>query len=188
MSKQLTRQAIITSFMKLLNERSLDKITVKDIVTDCGINRNTFYYHYQDIYALLEDIFASEARKVIEKNESLLNWQEGLISSTQFALNNKRAIYHVYNSVNRDQLERYLFRVAEDLMEKIVRQFSDGLNVSDEDIRYITIFYKHATVGILIEWLQRGMKDDPKEVICKMGRIFEGSIRETLEKVSKPKA
>ena len=51
-----TRNAIIASFLKLLNERPLHKITVKDIVEDCGINRNSFYYHFEDLPALVEAI------------------------------------------------------------------------------------------------------------------------------------
>lgn len=185
MAKELTRQAIISSFMKLLNDRPLDKISVKDIVADCEINRNTFYYHYQDIYALVEDIFETETRAVIEKNEEHFNWQEGLIQSTQFALQNKRAVYHIYNSVNRRELENYLFQVAGYIMEKIVRHQAEDLEVTDEDILYITTFYKHALVGIIMEWLERGMTDDPEQVIRRMGDIFEGNLRLILEKVNK---
>lgn len=185
MPKKLTEQAIIHSFMKLLNERPLDKIAIKDIVEDCGINRNTFYYHYQDIYALVEDIFEAEAQKVIEKNEEHFTWQEGFIQSTQFALQNKRAVYHIYNSVKREQLERYLLRVTENMIEKIVRRQAEGLHVEAEDIHYISLFYTHAVVGIVIEWLQRGMKDDPEKAIRRMGQIFEGNLRITLEKIGR---
>lgn len=69
MVKNLTRKAIKGSFIKLLNEYPLSKITIKDIVEDCGVSRNTFYYHYQDIFELLEDIFEEEIAKVIEKNQ-----------------------------------------------------------------------------------------------------------------------
>ena len=48
-----TRNAIKSSFLKLLNERPLSKITVKDIVSDCGVNRNTFYYYFEDRVELL---------------------------------------------------------------------------------------------------------------------------------------
>lgn len=185
MAKELTRQAIISAFLKLLNDRPLDKISVKDIVAECEINRNTFYYHYQDIYALVEEIFATETKKVIEKNEEHFNWQEGLIQSTQFALQNKKAVYHIYNSVNRKDLERYLFQVAGYIMEQIVRHQAEDLKVTDEDILYISTFYKHALVGIIIEWLERGMVDEPESVIRRMGEIFEGNLRIILEKVSK---
>ena len=44
-----TRKAIMDSFMKLVDQRPISKITIKDIVEDCGVNRNTFYYHFADI-------------------------------------------------------------------------------------------------------------------------------------------
>lgn len=183
MSKELTRQAIIASFMKLLNERPLDKITIKDIVLDCGINRNTFYYHYQDIRALVEDIFVSEARKVIEEHPLHDSWQEGFLQSTQFAIQNKRAIYHIYNSADHDQLERYLYGIAQEMMLSFVQEQARGLRVSEVDVNYIALFYKHAVVGIVLEWLQRGMKDDPEAAIREIGRIFDGNIRSTLERL-----
>lgn len=184
MARELTRQAIATAFIQLLNERPMDKISVKNIVETCGINRNTFYYHYRDIYDLLEDIFEREAEAAIARNEEHDTWREGFIQSAQFALENRRAVYHIYNSVNREQLERYLFRVTDHMIEAFVRKQAQGLHVADEDIHYITIFYKHALVGIVFEWLQRGMQDDPKEAILKMGRIFDGNIRRTLERIS----
>ena len=68
---QFTKQAIINSFLKLLEETPLDKITVKDIVEDCGINRNTFYYYYHDIYALLEELFSDGIRRAMEEEHEL---------------------------------------------------------------------------------------------------------------------
>ena len=185
MPSELTKQAIRTALMKLLNERPLDKITIKDIVEDCGINRNTFYYHFQDIYALVEDIFEREAEAVLSLNMEHFNWAEGLSESLKFALENKKAIYHIYNSVNREQLERYLFRLTEDVMEKVVRYEADGLQVDDQDVHYIALFYKHAVVGLVLEWVQRGMKDDHEAIIQRMGQIFDGNMRYTLEKISR---
>lgn len=179
---QFTKKAIADSFIKLLNEKPLDKISVKDIVEDCGVNRNTFYYHYQDIYALLEDIFEAEARAVIEENIPYNTWQEAFITSTKFALQNKKAIYHIYNSINRDNLERYLYNVADTLTTGYVKRQAEGLDASEESIRLITLFYKHAVVGVILEWLQRGMKDEPENIIRKMGGLFDGNIRRLLEK------
>lgn len=185
MPSELTKQTIRDSFVKLINERPLDKITIKDIVEDCGVNRNTFYYHFQDIYALVEDIFEREAESVISQNMEHFSWQEGLIKSLQFAIENKRGIYHIYNSVNREQLERYLLRICNDMMEKVVRQEAQGLCVDDQDVHHIVVFYKHAVVGMVLEWLQRGMKDDYQAIIGRMGEIFDGNLRYTLEKISK---
>lgn len=181
----LTKRAITNSFMSLLNKKPLDKITVKDIVEDCGVNRNTFYYHYQDIYALLQDVFESEMKEFVEKYRGKENWQEGVKEATEFALENKKAIFHVFNSMKRELLEKYLFDVADVLMQQVVADRATGLNVSEEDLRYVTVFYKHAVVGIVIEWLLTGMKANPQHVIERMGEIFDGNIRYTLEKIAK---
>lgn len=185
---QFTKKAIVASFVKLLNERPFDKIAVKDIVEDCGVNRNTFYYYYRDIYALLEDVFETEAADIIDANLTYSSWQEGLIHSTRFALENKRAIYHIYNSLNREALERYLYRVTEDMMIRFVRQQAEGLSVSEEDVRLVTLFYKHAVLGIVQEWLQNGMKEEPEPVIHRLGKLLDGNIRTIFERVSREKA
>jgi probable dihydroxyacetone kinase regulator len=185
---QFTKKAIKDSMIRLLNDRPLNKITVKDIVEDCGINRNTFYYYYQDIYALLEDIFETEARAVIEVHKDYQSWQDGLIQSTAFALQNKRAIYHIYNSINRDQLERYLYSVSEDLMNWFVARQSEGLQVTEEDQHLVALFYKHAVVGILMEWIQQGMKEDPEQTIRQMGQLFDGNIRHVLTRAAEKSA
>ena len=54
-----TKQAIETAFLQLLNEKPLNKISVRDIVEKCGINRNSFYYHFQDIPSLIAEIITS---------------------------------------------------------------------------------------------------------------------------------
>lgn len=185
MSREQTRQAIMSAFIDLLNRYPMERISVKDVVAACAISRNTFYYHYRDIYALLADVFEQEAMRVIGVNREGQRWQDAFIASTRFALENRRAIYHVYNSVNRDTLERYLFRISEDVVEQVVRGHAEGLNVDDSDIRFITIFYKHAIVGIIEEWLQNDMRNDPVASIRRLGDIFDGNIRTCLEKVSK---
>ena len=73
---QFTKKAIIEAFIELLGERPLDKITVKDIVTRCGVNRNTFYYYYQDIYALVADIFELETQRILGDNMEYDCWQD----------------------------------------------------------------------------------------------------------------
>ncbi|MBU5461605.1 TetR/AcrR family transcriptional regulator, partial [Lachnoclostridium sp. MSJ-17] len=66
----LTKDAIKKSFMKLLNSKPIDKITVKEIVEDCGINRNSFYYHFDDIPSLMEEIFSEQADEFVSRSFS----------------------------------------------------------------------------------------------------------------------
>ena len=178
----LTQKAIKASFVKLLNQRPFDKITVKDIVEDCGINRNTFYYYYQDIYALLEEILEDEAVSALRAEVTYTSLQEGIVQSARFALENKRAVYHIYNSINREQLERYLLRVVGNLIQEYVSKRRSGRSVGETDVRLITDFYKHAIVGIMMEWLERGMQDDPEAAIYRLGQLLEGEPERALKR------
>lgn len=181
MSKERTEKAIMHTFLELLNNYPLDKITVKDIVTACGISRNTFYYHYQDIYDLLGATFDTVAELVFR--EDVTTWQQSLRSCTKFALDNRRAVYHVYRSGHREQLERYLYRVTQERMDRLIRHLTRDLTISEEDISYLTLFYKCAVVGILLEWLNADMKGDVDRMISRMGILLEGNLRLSLERV-----
>ena len=184
---QFTKKAIMDSFIELLNKNPFDKITVKEIVEHCGINRNTFYYYFQDIYDLLEQLFMTEAQKVIEENHMFDSWQDGFLQSAKFVFENKTAIHHIYTSISKDQLEKYLYNITEKMMVDFVRQeaIKNNLTVREEDIKYIAIFYKYALVGIALSWIENGMKEDPKEAISKFGDLFDGSIKTALIRVSK---
>lgn len=184
---QLTERAIENSFIKLLNEMPFDKITVKDIVEDCGINRNTFYYHYEDIFDLLRKVFEKKAAEVLAEGIAQDDWEEGFLRCTIFALENRKEIYHIYNSIDRRHLERFLYQVAGDIMLSYVRSQAAGMQVPEDDIMIISDFYKCALVGIVIEWLDGGMKQEPEEFIRRAGYLQEGGIGRMLARAAREK-
>ncbi len=181
---QLTKRAIEASFIKLLNEKPFDKITVKDIVEDCGINRNTFYYHYQDIYALLTELFDAEAAKILNSDMTITSLEEGIISATQFVIQNKRAIYHIYNSINREKLYSYLCKVAESIVSRFVRKQAEGLVVSDLDFEIIISLFTYSIVGVIFKWLESNMEIAPEAVIRRLAFLAEGQVRFMLERAA----
>ena len=61
---QMTKRALEASLKHLLLQKPLNKITINDIAEDCGINRMTFYYHFKDIYDLVEWACAEDAARV----------------------------------------------------------------------------------------------------------------------------
>ena len=145
---QFTKKAIVESFISLLNQKPLDKITVKEIVDDCGINRNTFYYHFEDIRALLAFVIDAEVERVIAKHASVASLEEGFIEAAYFALNNKKAVYHIYNSVSREEAERYLNSIAEDVMNRLIEGMEENRDIEETDRELIVHFYKSGLVGI----------------------------------------
>ncbi|ABX40563.1 TetR-like C-terminal domain-containing protein [Lachnoclostridium phytofermentans] len=185
MAQQYTRKVIREVFVQMLNERPLSKITVKDIVNECEINRNTFYYYYPDLYAILAEIFQTELQTVIEEYNDTLSWEESFLAATKFALENKIAIYHVYNSIQKEELEKYLFNVAGNVMTRYVEDASKDLKASGEDKRLIVSFYQSALTEMLLHWISSGMKEDPPKVIHRIGLLFDGNIALSLERSAK---
>lgn len=174
---QFTRDAIIDSFVRMLNEKPFDKIKVRDIAEDCRINRNTFYYYFHDIYALLEAVFEREANGIIQGEETVDSWQEVLLRSTRFLRENKRAIYHVYHVIDRNQLEQYVNRVAGKVLGEFVDVQVQDLDVDRGDELLLVAFYTYATVGMIMNWMDHGMKEEPESAIQRLGELLEGSIR-----------
>jgi AcrR family transcriptional regulator len=152
-----TRNAIRETFIKLLEERPFTDITVKDIVETCGINRNSFYYHYQDIPALLEEIAMEEADKIIRQYPTVSSMVECFDALIEFASQHKRAIMHIFRSVNREVFEHYLMVVSEHFVRVYVETALEGRSIGEADKEAIIRYYKCVSFGLTIDWLGGGM-------------------------------
>ena len=177
-----TKKEIVSTFLTLLEQKPLSKITVKNIVEACGINRNTFYYYYKDIYDLADDIFRSEAAKVIEQNPVHGHWQDGCIQSMTYLRAHSMLIHNVFNSISLETIKAYLFKTAHRLIITFSDKVTEGKYVPEEDKLFIADFYSHAFVGAFIDWIRDGMKQEPEKFIDLMGRMLNGSIYDVLRR------
>ena len=182
MAQKYTRNMIRNVFIEMLDERPFDEITVTDLVTRCEINRKTFYYYYQDLYAVLTEIFESELEAVLGGVKEHVTWEEGIAQAVQIALQHKRAVYHVYHSMQRETLEKYLYNVAGEVMRRYVERQSAGIHASQGDKDIIAQFYQSALTEMVLNWIGQGMKEDGLEMITRMGQLFDGNIRASLKR------
>lgn len=185
MSNSLTKKLIRKVFIDMLNEKPLKEITVKEIVEKCEINRNTFYYHYADIYDLLSEIFQIELNIAIEGYNNSLSWEEGFLIATKFALENKKAVYHIYYSMQREELENFIYDIAGNVMKEYVEKESVGINSKESDKQLIAHFYQCALTQMVIHWISTKMKEEPEEIINRIGELFNGHIKESLKRSEK---
>lgn len=169
-------------FIKMLNEHPLNTITVKAIVAECEINRNTFYYYYSDIYAILSEIFQTELQRVIDEYNDTLSWEESFIVAARFALENRKAIYHVYNSMRREELENYIYNISGNVMIRYVEKVSESISTSSEDKKLIASFYQCALTQMVLRWIASGMNEDPDTIIKRIGKLFDGNIALSLKR------
>ena len=104
----VTKRALEQSLKNLLLKKPLTKITIGDITEDCGINRMTFYYHFKDIYDLVEWACLEDARRALDEKKTYDTWQQGLLQIFEAVQENKPFILNVYRCVHREQVEKYL--------------------------------------------------------------------------------
>lgn len=180
MAKQ-TQKFIMSTFMQLLEGESLDKITVRDIVEECEINRNTFYYHYSDIYDLLDDVFRVETEKFMSEDvDENTTFGEEYERAARFVLKYKKAILHIYDSKKRDVLQNYLETLAFSFISRFVKKEADGYGIPDEDIDYITGFYTHAIVGNTLGWIKRKLPSGQEKFIARTAGTFNATVKDMI--------
>lgn len=180
MSK-ITKNALSASLKKLLLQKPFDKITVTDITEDCGLNRMTFYYHFQDIYDLLEWTCQEDAHKYLKNKKTYDTWQEGYLNIFYGALENKEFILNVYHSVRREYIEQYLDRVVSDLLLGVVEERAANMTVREKDKLFIAKFYQFSFVGTMLKWIDTGMKEKPEYIVERTATLIHGSITRALE-------
>lgn len=154
-----TKQAIKLSFMKLLNDKPFNKISVRDIVEECGINRNSFYYHFSDIPTLTEEIIMEETNKLIDKYPTLDSLHPFIDEIYELCMMHKKALLHIFNSVNREMCETQMMRMC----DAVVRKYADTAFCDlplDERERYIgNQAVKNMLFGFCIDWLSHDLDE-----------------------------
>lgn len=186
MSK-FTRQAIMYSMLKLLQEKSIDKITVKDICEMCEINRNTFYYYYSDIYQVLEELLRTETEKSLKEKQENHSFYEDCLKKYHLILEYKKAVYHLYNSKNRDLILKYLYDITENYMEKYVLKEVEEKKLSAEDIQFIVDFYSNSMIGSILRWMQRGMMEKQEKLIYRLSVSYQATIKALIAQIEEEK-
>ena len=133
--QNLTKYALEDSLKKFLLKKPLDKITISDLTSDCGISRMAFYYHFKDIYDLVEWACIEDATRALQGKKTYATWQEGILQIFEVVQENKPFILNVYRSVSREQIENYLFSLTYGLIAGVVEEQAVGMDVPKEEPR-----------------------------------------------------
>ena len=177
-----TKEIIARTFTELLEEKPMSKVTVKDIVEDCGVNRNSFYYHFQDIPSLLEEIIVEMTAKVIENLPEESTFEEKVTAALEEINLNKRMIYHIYGSSNREFYEKQLMKICDYVTRTYIRSRDYSEKVTSKDLEFVISYLKCELFGQLIDWLNHDMSYDIVEHSRILCRMFAGSMRMVCQK------
>lgn len=179
---QVTKRALEQSLKNLLLKKPLTRITVGDITDDCGINRMTFYYHFKDIYDLVEWSCLEDAKRALDEKKTYDTWQQGLLQIFKAVQENKPFILNVYRCVHREQVEKYLQPLVDQLLLNVINEEAAGITVRDEDKQFIAQVYSYMFIGLMLDWIKDDMREDPQQIVEKLSKLIKGSVSVALSR------
>ena len=181
MSSLTTKKAIAYTFKDLLKEKPFNKITVNDISNQCNINRQTFYYHFQDIPDLVEWICIDDVDHLLKKKEEYETWEDKFLIVFKIMLEEKIFVENIYHSVSREVLRTNLYRLVYPIIYDEITKKSKGKSLREEDKKFITNFYKYAFVSIVFEWIDKDMYENPEMIVLKVSHLVTGTIDHAVQ-------
>ncbi len=169
------------SLKKLIQKKPLNKITISDITNDCDISRMTFYYHFKDIYDLVEWCVLSDAKATSEGNILRDTWEDELKTIFRIARLNKPFYTSLLRSMDRELVERYVFRYASNVAKRIVEESTKDIPTEEENKARLAEYYAHALTGVVVCWAINGMQEKSEYIVEYISILFRGGIPKTLE-------
>lgn len=181
MKSNQTKKALAEALKQLLTRKPINKITINDITEQCGISRMTFYYHFKDIYDLVEWTLEEATQQIIGENRYADNWQQGFLDLLKEVKDNQKLYMNVYRSMDREAIERYLLKKVEPLLMPVVEKEAAGMGISPEGKRVVAIFYTYAFIGVFLDWISKGMPLTPQQVVTLTAAVVQGDFRNSLQ-------
>ncbi len=181
-----TKKTLAESFKKLVSRKTFSKITVSEIITDCGVNRKTFYYHFTDIYALLKWTLEQEAIEVVKQFDLIAEYEEAILFVMDYVEENSNFLQNIYHSIGRDELKRFF---CADFIN-IVRSFIDqsekmqNLSTPDDFKLFLSQFYTEAIAGMLVEWIVDHSVRNREKTILYISIIIQSTIPNALRSIT----
>lgn len=179
--KASTKQTIQASFRTLLMAKSLDKITVRDIVEDCGLTRNTFYYHYEDIYDLFDDYLDEQLRAATQTLPPDSAWDAVLFKLLESVCQTPQMGRHIFFSRKREAMRQYLNKVLSAVLDRYIDEEMRGLVLTVDDRRMICDACCHAYYGMIEQWLTGPDAALLQPRLRRLSHCFQGAVRLSLE-------
>jgi probable dihydroxyacetone kinase regulator len=167
---QITKRVLAEAIKELMAHKPLSKISVGDIAQQCGVNRQTFYYHFRDKYDLVNWIYYTETIEYIGILTDKDSWADGLIKLCNYMKDNKRFYINALNTPGQNSFPEYLTQYIHELVAVLFSGPLERGSITKVQHEVISDYYTFAIVGVISKWAKNGMKEPPEE--------FVGTIRD----------
>jgi len=182
-----TKRMLAASLKKNMEKKPLSKITVSEIITDCGVNRKTFYYHFEDILALLKWMLEEEAVDVVRQFDLLVDFREAILFVVNYVNDNKHLLCCAYDSMGRDEMKRFFYSDFIGIVQSAIDNTEQQVGVQIETVfkKFLVHFYSEAIAGLLIGEFTDKEGHDPEQAVEYLSLILKSSLPEVLKNAGK---
>ena len=160
----ITKKALAEGLKELMKTQSFDKISVADIAGSCSLNRQTFYYHFQDKFDLVNWIYYNELISRISINLTFENWDRRLCDILTIMKKDQPFYQTTLTSSGNHGFQDYLFRITRELLLEIIYKIVGDRTIRADHVSFLAEFYTFGIVGIVVQWAQKGMHESPQEL------------------------
>lgn len=173
-----TKKTLAASLKRAMERKPFSKITVSEIVSDCGVNRKTFYYHFEDIYALLKWMLEAETIEVVRQFDLLVDYEEAIAFVMDYVERNDYILNCARDSVGQDEMKRFFYAAFFELVNSVIQSLSleHGVTLEPEYERFLVQFYTEALAGMLISWIKDRNLLDRGKVAAYLSKTFRASL------------
>ena len=173
-----TKRALASSLRNAMEKKPFSKITVTEIITDCGVNRKTFYYHFQDIYALLKWMLKQDAIEVIKSFDIAADFDEAILFVMNYVEDNNHLISCAYDAIGHDVVKSFFYSDFIDMMNRYIesKEKKLGIHLEDKYRDFVSKFYTEALSGMLMDWIRDRDTVDKDTVIAYITKTFSTSL------------
>ena len=160
MKQNRTRTALADAYMHLLNDYTIDRITVKMITDAVGCSRKTFYYYFTDVYVLTQYVFELRVQQFLDTNGNFETMREGFLTLAANLSNDRQAILNIYHGYGKEELERFTWETSDYYARQVITRYAQNMDIAPEDLEAIIRMYTDMMFGMLIDWINNGMEGD----------------------------
>ena len=162
-----TKQQLANSLKELMCHTPFKKITVQNVTSSCGLNRQTFYYHFKDMYELLSWIYSNDIfNEIVEEQDE--PWETAVMQIVQYAKSNRTFCRNTIRSIKKENMEEFLQPIVHNWIEKLAAVIAQNNYISKDDTKFIVDLFTTAFVNYGIQWVSRGMQEDEEYIIGKI--------------------
>ncbi|MDO4842125.1 MAG: TetR family transcriptional regulator [Phoenicibacter congonensis] len=178
-----TKRTIAASLKHFMEKKPFSKISVSDIIADCGVNRKTFYYHFQDKYDLLKWMLEEEAIHVVRQFDLLVDYREAVIFVMNYVRENKHLLTCAYDSVGCEEMKRFFYTDFIGITQQVVDNTAEllGVDVEPQFKLFLTHFYTEAIAGLLITEITDEEAHNPEKAAGYFELILKSSLPSVLK-------